>query len=77
MSDKGASVSSIFSGSSAEKAGIKEGDIVLEVAGKKITKDNTLSKTLMEYSPSDKIILKILRGGKELSIEVVLGEKIE
>ncbi|MEK9135082.1 MAG: trypsin-like peptidase domain-containing protein [Patescibacteria group bacterium] len=77
LSDKGASVSSIFSGSSAEKAGIKEGDIVLEVAGKKITKDNTLSKTLMEYSPSDKIILKILRGGKELSIEVVLGEKIE
>ena len=91
LSDKGASVSSIFSGSSAEKAGIKEGDIVLEIAGKKITKDNTLSKILMEYNPGDKVILKILRpayrsgrpaspsGGdkKELSIEVVLGEKPE
>ena len=69
--------SAIFSGSPAEKIGLKEGDIILEFNGEKITTDNTLAKIIMKYNPGDKVTLKILRGGEEQIFEVVLVEKTE
>jgi serine protease Do len=64
----------VTSGSPAEKAGIKENDIILEMGGEKVNKDNTLSKIISKYNPNDSVELKILRDGKEMIITVVLGE---
>ena len=69
--------SAIASGSAAEKAGLKEKDIILEFNNEKITQDNSLSKIIIKYSPGDKITLKILRDKKEMSLEIVLGERSE
>jgi len=69
--------SGIYPGSAAEKAGLKEGDIILEINGEKITFENSLEKIIMRYNPGDKIVLKILRNGQEKNIEVVLGERNE
>ena len=65
----------IYPGSPAEKAGLKEEDIILEFNGEKITSENSLSKIIMKYSPGDKITLKILRDGKEKIFEVNLSER--
>ncbi|MBC7073969.1 PDZ domain-containing protein, partial [Candidatus Parcubacteria bacterium] len=67
--------SAIFPGSSAEKAGLKEGDIILELNGEKITSENPLAKILMKYKPGDKVVLKVLRGKMEKTFEVTLGER--
>lgn len=67
----------IYPGSAAEKAGLKEGDIILEFGGEKITAENTLAKIIMKYNPGDKAVLKILRNKEEKTIEVVLGERTE
>jgi serine protease Do len=67
----------VFPGSPAEVAGLKEGDIILEFNGEKITTDNSLAKTIGEYNPGDKVTLKILRGSEEKIIEITLGEKSE
>ncbi|KKQ75994.1 MAG: 2-alkenal reductase [Parcubacteria group bacterium GW2011_GWC1_38_6] len=67
----------IMSGSAAEKAGIKEGDIILEFGGKKITTDNSLAKIILDYNPGDEVELKILRNGEEKIIEATLGERSE
>ena len=67
----------IFPDSAAEKAGLKEGDIILEFNEEKITPENSLAKIIMKYNPGDKITLKILRNEKEEIIEVVLGERSE
>lgn len=67
----------ISSGSAAQKAGLKEGDIVLEFNGEKITTENSLAKIIMKYNPGDKVNLKILRAKEEKTIEVVLGERSE
>jgi S1-C subfamily serine protease len=64
-------------GSAADKAGVKEGDIVLEFNGEKITQDNSLAKIITKYSPGDKVTLKILRDGKEITLEAILGERSE
>lgn len=65
----------IYPGSAAEKAGIREGDIILEFAGEEITSQNALSEIIMKFNPGDEVSLKILRGEKEISITAVLGEK--
>jgi serine protease Do len=69
--------SAIFPGSAAERAGLKEGDIILEFNGEKITSQNPLAKIIMKYNPGDKVTLKILRQNKEFSVEVILGERSE
>lgn len=65
----------ISSGSPAEKAGLKEDDIVLEFNGEKITEDNSLSKIMLKYNPGDTVSLKILRNKQELIKNIVLGER--
>jgi len=61
-------------GSAADKAGIKENDIILEINGTKINEDNPLAKLISKYRPGDTVNLKILRDGKEIIVSVVLGE---
>ena len=61
--------------SAADKAGLKENDIILEFDGEKITPENSLKKIIEKYEPGDKVILKILSGSKEKNVEVVLEER--
>ena len=67
----------IFPGSAAEKAGLKRDDIILEFAGEKITLENSLAKIISKYNPGDKVVLKVLREGREKTITAILGERSE
>ena len=67
----------VFPGSEAEKVGLKEGDIILEFDGKKITSDNSLAKIITQYNPGNKVVLKVLRDGKEKIFQVTLSERSE
>ncbi len=67
--------SAIFPGSTAEEAGLKEGDIILEFNDEKITIQNTLAKIIMKFTPGDEVNLKILSGEEEKTITLILGEK--
>lgn len=59
----------------ADKAGIIENDIILEIDGIKVDADNTLAKIIARYRPGDQITLKVLSKGREKIIKVTLGEK--
>ena len=61
----------------AEKAGLKQDDIILEFGGEKITTDNSLAKLIQKHNPGDKVALKILRDKQEMTLEVTLGEREE
>ncbi len=65
----------VIKGSSAEMAGLKEFDIILECKGEKITEENSLSHILQELKIGEEIYLKVLRNGKELILKVKLEEK--
>ena len=65
----------IVKDSAADKAGLKDKDIILEIDEEKITKTNSLATIIQKYNPGDKITLKILRDGQEQAVEVVLGER--
>jgi len=61
--------------SPAAKAGLQTDDIILEVDGRKIDKNNTLGSLIQRYSIGDTITLKILRGGDTLTVKVTLEER--
>lgn len=58
----------------ADVAGIKEGDIIQSIDGQKITENVGLTSLLQKYKPGDVIEVKLLRGGKELTVKVKLGK---
>lgn len=65
----------VIKGSSAEKAGLKEFDIILECQGEKITEKNSLSQILQKFKIGEEVSLKTLREGKEIKMEARLEEK--
>ena len=65
----------VIKNSPAYKAGIKDGDIILEINGKKVEDGNSLSSLTQEYNIGDTIALKILRSGKEIDLKVTLAER--
>ncbi len=65
----------VIKGSAADKAGLKEFDIILEANDKKITVKNPLSGILQNCKIGEEIKLKILRNKKEILAKVKLKEK--
>ena len=66
--------SAVVPGSAAEKAGLKEGDIIYEVDGVKLENGKTLLGIIQRYKPGQKIGFKIQRGDKILVIIAKLEE---
>jgi len=60
--------------SPADKAGIKEGDVILKINGDKINQDKPLIGLLGKYQPGDEVTLRVLRDGKEMDVKVKLGD---
>lgn len=65
----------VVPGSAADKAGIVENDIILEINGEKITQDDALAKIIQKYRSGDTITLKILHKGEEKEVQATLGER--
>jgi S1-C subfamily serine protease len=65
----------VTAGSAAEKAGIKENDVILEINGEKITVNNSMASIIQKYNVGDKITLHILRNNNEQDVSVTLGER--
>lgn len=63
---------SILPGSPAEKAGLKEKDIIVKIDGTDINDKNSLSSLIGRKTVGDEISLQILREGKEQTIKVRL-----
>ena len=64
----------VLPGSPADKVGLVENDIILEVNGQKVDQDHLLSDMLKNMNIGDKITLKIYHKGDEKNVDVVLGE---
>ena len=68
-------IKSIEDFSSAEKSGLKSGDVIIEADGKKITKMDELNEIKNSHKIGDEIKLKINRDGNEKEITLTLGEQ--
>lgn len=68
-------VTSVEKGSPAEKAGLKIGDVITEFAGKKIEHPSELPWLVASSRVGTKIPMKIIRGGKDVVLEVVIAPR--
>ena len=68
----GVYVSGVLDGGGALAAGIKEGDIITAINGKKIKTMNELQETIVQYRPGDKVSVTVLRDKKEKKFDVEL-----
>ena len=59
----------------ADKAGLKEGDVIISIDNINLDKNNDLAEMIQNYAAGDKIRLLIKRAGSEKEVEVVLGEQ--
>mgnify|MGYP001312241636 FL=1 len=69
--DYGVIVYEVIPGSPAAEAGLKAYDIILEIDNKPIETMASLRKILYNYRFGDKAILKVLRDGKQMEVEIV------
>jgi serine protease Do len=70
----GAIVSQVTPDSPASKAGLKSGDVLRELDGKRIVNGGALQVAVSQVSPGNTIALGILRDGKPETLKVKVGE---
>lgn len=73
---QGVYVAGVSKSSGAAKAGIEQGDVIVEVEGKVVNNSSELQEQIARFRPGDKVNVRLLRKNKEKDITVVLG-KIE
>lgn len=71
---RGALVGGVSPETPAAKAGIKEGDVITEVNGRKANDSQQVRLMISQLLPGTKAALKILRDGKDRTVTVTLGE---
>jgi Do/DeqQ family serine protease len=69
--NEGALVANVQPGGPADKAGIRSGDIIVEVNSKKISDISDLQNQIMKNPPGTKLKIKVIRDGKELTFDVI------
>lgn len=57
----------------ADKAGIKDGDIIKKVNGLVVGPQGGVSSLIGEYAPGDTVEITVARGGRELTLKATLG----
>lgn len=65
--------SAVRSGSPADKAGVKDKDIITKVNGIAVGPGSDVASLVAEYTPGDTIQLTVLRGSQELTLNVTLA----
>jgi S1-C subfamily serine protease len=71
---EGELVREVVSGSSADKANVKVGDIVTEMDGQKLTEDKGLGEVIRTKKVGDPIKITVFRDGQTLQLSTTLGE---
>lgn len=76
---QGAYVRSVESDSPADKAGLKEGDVITKVDDQDIMSADALKLAIRAHDVGDKVTITVMRGSSEKTLEVTLGsdEKLQ
>ncbi len=73
--DYGALVLDVSKDTPADKYGIKRGDLIYSIGGKKIKDRTDLQNVIASYKPEDKVEIKLERNGKFVDLDIVLGNR--
>ena len=72
---EGAVVLDISNDTPAAKYGLKRGDLIYSINGKAIKDRNSLQNTIASFKPNEKVNLGIERDGKDITLDIILGDR--
>jgi serine protease Do len=72
---KGVLVTQVFPGNPADKAGIKDKDVIVELDGKAVSTGRELSSAVAALPVGKAVPVKLFRDGKEMTVMVQLAER--
>jgi serine protease Do len=73
----GALISDVFKGDPADKAGLKSGDIITEINGKKVKDTHELLMMIAAFRVGESVKIKVLRDGQEKEVSLAVAERKE
>jgi serine protease Do len=73
--NRGEFVQAVEPNQAAANAGIKPGDVVVQVDGKDVTRDQTLSFIVANISPGKRIPIELIRDGRHMTVTAVVGKR--
>ena len=73
--DGGARITDVFKGSAAEKAGLKEGDIITKIDDKNITDEDDVFDAVNAHKPKEDVTIFYKRDGKAGDVKATLAER--
>src|SRR3954471_6758348 len=71
---RGVAISSVSPGGPAERAGLQQGDVILQINGKSVNDPNELRNTVAAIAPGTDVTVTVARNGAEQQFHVKLGE---
>src|SRR6266566_1970654 len=72
--DHGAYVADVVSNGAAASAGIKAGDVIVQINNTPVNDTQSLGEALASHNPGDTVAVHIYRGSQQMTINVKLGE---
>ncbi len=69
----GVLIAALAAGGPAIKAGLRPGDIIVELNGRRVTDVRWFQNTITGYPPGSEVRLVFIRGGREAAVSFVLG----
>jgi serine protease DegQ len=73
--DRGAIIAGVVRGGPADRAGMRPGDILLAVQGKKVSSTNDMMNLIAALPPGDKAQMTVMRKNRETTIAVTVGRR--
>ena len=73
--DRGAIVTSITSGSAADKAGLLANDVIIGIGGESVASVADVGRIIRAKKPGDRVKIDLVRDGKQQSVEAELGQR--
>ena len=71
----GVSVASVSNGSPAAEAGVRVGDVIVSVAGKKVSEPDDVAAAIQDRRPGQSVKVVVQRGGSAQTLNVTLAER--
>ncbi|MGQ0433041.1 MAG: S1C family serine protease [Microthrixaceae bacterium] len=75
--DVGAFVGEVVPGSAAAKAGVKVGDVILQIGDTDVETAADVRAAILDHEPGDTVSMRIVRSGVKETLEVTLGTRGE
>lgn len=73
--NRGEIVARVESGEAAERAGIRQGDVIVNVNGRDVTPDETLSYIVANLPVGERVPITLIRDGERIRVTATMGER--